>query len=384
MPRVSFNRFHYFPEITASWPERTGFVNLSPDDKQSVLLTFLLGQVDNNSPDLGPAIRHMRECVEERPFLIDLLKHLAPAPYEPAAGLADARAQERYNREADIKQRYDRTINDLTNPADGFAAWRAFVGQWPNAVPVIQFTQPRTQARNILRQATMLSAGNQSIAIRLNRASADELYPIISNIFAVVERPSRILFILDMGQARSQMQEREAFVTEAVTQISALVDARYHSQLRFVSTGGSYPQSTPNGLHERNIHEREIWNNLTEATDIRYGDYASMHRLVPTTTFRPSDFRAAASLPLNVSWLCWRSENANDTTEWQTGAQAIVEHNEFDGSAECWGKEIIRRGAAGDTNNIEANRHWIAARINMHIKTQIEYISDLTEDDIDL
>ena len=377
MPRVSFADYDYFPELTSSWSEKVAFINLDTDDKDKLLLTYIIGQVDASSSGLAPAIQSMAECVEDRYFILDISKHLAPSPYEPAGGLPDARAREKFQRETLTKEQYDAAINELLNHANGFAAWRNFVEQWDKAIPILQFTKPQLQARSILRQAAKFAADERSFAIRITRTDAADLYPIISNIFAVIDRPSDVLFILDMGQARSQMDDREAFVLDAITEISSLVGERDRSRLKFLCTGGSFPKSVPNSLNERSIHEREIWDNLVEGNNVKYGDYGSMQRLAPTTTFRPADFRAAVTLPMHTSWLCWRSANANDVTEWRAGATAIAAHEYFDTMPECWGKELIRRGANGDTQNIESNKHWIAARINMHIKRQIDYSEEL-------
>lgn len=377
MTQANFSEYLYYPEISPTWSEKIAFSNLKDEDKNRVLLTYLLGQVDNSSANLEPAISGMLECAQERPFVVDLLKHPAPNPYEPKSGLGEPKARERYDREAAIKESYDATLNTLLDPTNGFAAWRRLVDRWDNAIPVLQFTKPQQQARSILRQAAKFVADERHIAVRLNRTDANDLIPIISNIFALIDRPSHMLFILDMGQARSQLAERESFIINTMSQIMSLVGERDRSELRFVCTGGSFTNGTREGLDSRDIHERQIWDNLAESGNIRYGDYGSMLRRISDTTYIPSEWKAAVALPTRTSWWCWRSTDSRNAGEWEVGAKVIAGGEDFHRTPECWGKSLIQRGVDGDTADIQSSKHWIAARINIHLKQQIDYSEDI-------
>src|SRR6185312_6289007 len=135
-----------------------------------------------------------------RPFILDLSHDAAPPPYIPRDPDGD---RQRIERETAAQTGYNSALQELLNPADGFAVWRSYATQFPNAVPVLQFTDAERQQRQILRQASMLSAAVGSIAIRINRESGGIIPQLIASIMSVISSPDRMLLLVDCGQGRT-------------------------------------------------------------------------------------------------------------------------------------------------------------------------------------
>lgn len=371
MPRVDFAEFPYYPALQSSHGEHIGYRELPDYDKDRLLPIFELSQRTDETNLNAPAA-DIRTTTAARPFILDLSKDALPLPTMPRNPRNPAEAQARFEQGTEVATRYNQHLAELLNPADGFASWRRLAATFPNAVPTLQFTDPATQARQILRQASLLSRDGQSLAIRFTREHAAAISPVISQIISVLESPDQLLIVVDCGQARRGAEEQAAFAAQSITDILSDMDILEEPMIRAVCMSNSFPNGRHDGLREFENIDWTIWRDARDTFSFMFGDYAAMYRH-RRTGFTPFDWRATVVLPLDESWLFYRHDNARDEQGWIDGATAIAGDARFGDAPDIWGTHVIQQAAGGSLEDINSTRFWYASKVNIHIHRQIDF-----------
>lgn len=382
MVNVDFARFHYYPALQSSDAEHLGYRNLSNQDKDAILPIFELSQ-RRNEPNLDSAIEAIRTSGQGRAFILDLCKDPAPPAYVPRNDSNPERTQQIMR----AQESYNERLAQLLDPADGFRAWRSMVAEFPNCIPVIQFTDPNGQSLNILRQCALLSQGGaRCVAIRIVADTDSAIHAVVGQMLAVMQSAANVLIIIDCGQARSRRAERVEFAQHTITSILNGVDAAQRADVRAVLLSSSFNTPSRTCLDEPYpSHDWDTWREACEVYPFTYGDYGAYYRRRRQNTFVPGDWVATVVYPLDEGWMAYRHLNQNDPTGWVDGSRAISEHDFYRPPLEAWGSEIIEAAADGDIENVQSSRFWDAVRVNLHIHRQIRYAeSQLTGDGSDV
>lgn len=369
MPIVDFSQFPYYPALRCSTGEHIGYRLLGGDDKDRLVPIFELSQ-RGNSPSLDQSITFIQHSVEGRAFMLDLCRDPAPDPHISANPRDPAADAQRVQQEQEARDAYNGLLARLLDPADGFAAWRQQAAAFPNAIPILQYTDAATQARSILRQASFF-ARTTSIAIRIRESDSHHIYEVVSQIISILESPDRLLIILDCDQGRRYLTRRSDFAKAAISRITDGLDPRQIALVRAVCMSNTFTKPNHDGLRLYHNYDWNIWREARQSFPFLFGDYAATHRFRRMTTFAPSDYRSTVVYPLDDAWLVYRHQDLNDEIGWTTGAAEIVEHGRYRPVPDVWGAGVIQRAANGDTADVAASRFWHAVKVNIHIHRQI-------------
>lgn len=370
MPIADFAQYPYYPTLRCSTGEHLGYRSLSDANKDRLIPVFELSQ-RGNAASLDPSIAHIRQTIGNRLFLLDLCHDPAPEPHISANPRDPAAERQRVAQEREAQEAYNRELAQLLDPMDGFSAWRRLVDSFPNAIPVLQYTDADTQARQILRQAALL-ARNGSIAVRVKEDDNPRIYEVVSQIFSIIDSPEHMLVIVDCGQGRQLIRQRADFARLAIGRMTDGLEPAQLACVRAVCISNTFTKPSHDGLRHYRNDDWRIWREARQSFPFLFGDYTAMHRFRRMTTFTPSDFRATVVYPLEDAWLVYRHPDANDDGGWGAGAEEMVEHERFRPAPAVWGTGVIERAANGQTADVLASRFWHAVKVNIHIHRQMD------------
>jgi hypothetical protein len=381
MPRVDFSQFQYYPALQSSVPELMAYRELSPSTKRRIVPVLELIQ-RGTSADLNNSITEVRASTGTHPFILDLSKEPAPAPYR-----YPGEDPQKVERDTESQAAYNNLLSALLNQSDGFSAWRELAESFDNAIPVLQFTDPSIQRRQILRQAALLSHGDQSLAIRITEEHADTLGTLVPQIISILRSPAQLLVIIDCGQRRQRLAQRAQFAADTLTQILGDIDIAEQPFVQAVCMSSWYTKPDQQGLHTYEGQDWRLWREARDTFPFAFGDYGAMHRFRRRDTYVPSDWVATVTIPLDEGWRAYKHANVNDRSGWVTGAQLLRDEGSIAAAPACWGRDVVSRAANNDINGVDSARFWHASRVNIHITRQADVayqnITNYGEDDDD-
>lgn len=373
MSRIDFSQFYYFPCLQCSDAEQIGYSELSDDDKDSILPVIELSQTRYET-SFDDTLSAAVSMVGDKPFMLDLSKDRAPPAFVPKKNPEAAKIEKLQA----AQDAYNKVLAGLLNPDNGFGNWRELASSFPNCVPVLQFSDPEKQAKDILRQAAQFSkSGFEHIAIRITQESKEDIFPVCGQIGAILDSAAQIFFIIDCGQGRQRVAERAEFAKKAIARIMEEMGPSQSMDVSAVCVSDGYttpPEGAPK-LYES--PSWQLWAQASETFPFLFGDYGAHYRHKKANTFIPPDWRAQVIYPLQEAWLVYKHPDAQDTQGWIEGAKAILANEKYDGANACWGSEIVDRAAKGDIAGVSSARFWHGAKINMHIHRQIRYAEEV-------
>ncbi len=370
MPAVSFGDFEYVPVISTGEVERIAYNQLRPDTRAGILPVFELSRY-RGAENLNESIAMVGDIVQNA-FLLDLDKRYAPAPYQSQNPANPAAEQQRVERETQENDAYNSFLQTLLSPNNGFQNWRQVCAGFDNAVPVLQYTNPQIQANSIIRQASLLSQGGNSIAIRIGQVHTDSLIVLASQILAALPSSGQLLIIFDCGQGRRGVAEKAEWILASLNTLMAALEPEQIVGLSVVCMSNSYPQMTHDGLRIVDNCDREIWRQVFSEFPFHFGDYAATTRTASLSAFMPRTFRATVVHSLDEQWLVHRHENSDDPDGWVVGSQVIVGNDIFD-PTDSWTDQSIQQVALGNLGDMNVPRRWHASKIAGHIDRQFRY-----------
>ena len=338
---LSFENYSYFPTLRTRQAEMKGLEQLTQHQKQRLLPMLTLGRWPK-ALDFTKSAEKAGNVMNSLPHFLDLT--------QDAAHLGDQQ----------------RILRDSTN---GFAAWRTFVSQYPNAIPVVQLVAG-ARARDQVKQATLIEAQIGKLAFRIRDFSVDT--PLVINALSAVDDPQNAIVFIDCQYIRSALA---AYVTATVATINQLRSQFPEIIIVVVST--SFPSSVlpfADASQQRgsiDIQERDLHARIGGSAVAAYGDHGSVHSVVydETAIMRWS---ARVDYPRELSWYFERRKGDQSEAGYVSAAQSIVLSDSDIGTRGIWGEEMIVQASQGNAY-ARAPASWIAVRVNIHLARQLEF-----------
>lgn len=378
MPLVNFAEHSYVPVLAGDEVSQIAFEQLSVECKNRILPLFELTR-HRTAADFTPSVE-LVAGLQAPQFLVDLDKRVAPAPYQsrnPSDPIAEAA---RVQRETVENNAFNVTLSALLDPADGFRNWRAIVGELPESVPILQYTNPGPQANAIMRQAALLLNSHERIAIRIQRNQSELVANLAVQILAIAPSSAQVLLILDCGQARRNYLERAEWAADTIALITNELDRQQIANLEAVCMSNSYPQPNHDGLRIADNYDREVWVEACDEFPFLFGDYAASHKVSSLSAFKPRSFRATVVHTVDERWLIHRDDNSDDPEGWTRGCEVIAASDSFD-PIDSRTDERIAEVAQHGLDIGERPRDWHALRVSGHIERQSRIVDPEDLDD---
>lgn len=326
-----------------------GYGELPDADKERLLPIIVLSKW-NRIQTLKGVVERLTEQMDDRSFIADHTRDRAHFCEESEA---------------------------LLDPTDDFAAWRRFVAQIPNAVPVAQITETATR-RQVAREALLLERQAGQLVLRI-RNPLRELPKAIAALDAV-EDVDNVLTVIDVGYIRGN---EAAKLREMIEAINSVRDAS--ASARIVCMATSFPRSVAvygeeSGVLE--ILERELHAGIGGDAVSIYGDHSSIHSEPYETMAR--GWIPRIDYPLPDAWI-YRRYRPNQRG-FTRCAQEIIGSPDWDENLRIWGSDRIIAASNGNLEGMGSPASWIAVRVNIHLHQQLgagppDEEEDLPEDD---
>lgn len=342
--KISFDEYNYYPALRTRAAELTGLKNLSAAHKEKVLPLVTLGKWPR-SDDIQASLEKAVDAMGDLPLLLDVTR-------EP--------------------KHHTQSSQALLAPEGNFEAWRRFVSQYEQVVPVVQITD-EAKLREIIVQAREFERERGSLAFRIINLHRD-ISKVISALVAL-ESPASAMIFLDVGYIRGNLPLAAAAAIGAINQVRQEVPEAIISVLStsFPSSVTAFCQQTPErGVID--IMERELFESLGGSDICIYGDHSSIHAVVYEDV--GGRFVPRIDLPLDDAW-CFERRPGADSSGYVDAANAILLAYPNIAEADSWGAEMIRNAARGEIAGMGSPAKWIAVRVNMHIARQIDLSESL-------
>lgn len=376
MSVIDFNQYSYFPALLMGDVERQACDELSQLSLEVTLPIFELTRYRFEG-DFRHSMELLQGIPNERPYLLDLDKRVAPPPYQAQDPSDPAAEALRVAQQTTTQLQFNAELSNFLRPTNGFENWRDLTAGFPDAVPVLQFTNPAAQQLNIIRQASLLSQGGRSIAMRIRGYMSETTCSIAAQILSMLPSSSQLLLIFDAGQGRRDPEARAQWIAESMDSILSQVDIQQQAGLVAVAMSNSFNPPSHNGMREVTNRDWEVWSGASETFSFRFGDYGGSPRTNDLSSFVPRNYRATVVYTNDDTWLVNRHENSDDPAGWVLGSQAIINHEDYV-PIECWANGIISDvAAAGALGAHTTPRTWHAVRVNGHIERQARHSQEM-------
>lgn len=375
MANVEFGEHSYVPVLAGDEVSQIAFERLTDECKSAILPLFEICR-HRGATDFAPSVELVLS-IEAPQFLLDIDKRVAPAPYQSRNPTDPAAEAARIERETAENNASNASLSLLLDPSDGFQNWRRTCDELPDAVPVLQFTNPASQTNAIMRQAALLLRSHERIALRIQRSQSELIANLAVQILAIAPSSAQVLIILDCGQARRNYLERAEWASETISLITNELDRQQIADLQAVCMSNSYPQPNHDGLRIADNLDREVWVEACNEFPFSFGDYAGSHRLASLSAFVPRSYRATVVHTTDEQWLIHRDDNSADPEGWRRGCEAIRASENFD-PIDSWADERIVDVSTNGIGADERARAWHALRVSGHIERQSRI--DIPED----
>jgi hypothetical protein len=338
---VSFENLLYFPTLRTRQAELKGLEMLDPTRKQRIVPVLTLGRWPK-ALDFSKSAEKARDAMAGWPYFLDLTSD--------ARHLAD-------------QQRI------LRNSSGAFEAWRAFAGNYHNAIPVVQITSD-ARIRDVTRQAQELERTTGKLAFRIREFSSET--PLVINALSALDDPRNAIIFIDCQYIRSALS---AYVTATVATVNQIRDEFPDSFITVLST--SFPSSTvpyADATQQRGsieIQERQLHNRVGGSTVVAYGDHGSIHSVIydDAAIMR---WAARVDYPRELDWYFERRPSDQSAAGYVSAAGAVKASDPDIGTRNIWGEDMIIQ-AAGGQPHAKAPGSWISVRVNIHLSRQIDF-----------
>lgn len=357
MGSLDFKSYPYVPALRSRDSEALAFRSL-PEDYQDRLLPLVTLFRSGNGTDFGTPLSKASRMVDGRPFILDIDRIQAQVSRTADQDVIDA------------ARAFNSTLNALTAPTGGFAAWRDFADAVPNAVPcaVIGGT-----VEEFISQVRAILASKGKVAIRTSGSDA-EMEHVLAALLAVPD-VADVLLIVDLGDVRGRVARAAQVFEVTRSRVVAALPLDWPS-LSLVCLGTSFLFETPPaGITRLDIEEADVFDAVGGFAVAQYGDYAGM----PVRPQKGGGMGYPRIVgPMDREWIQSRGQNVGALKEY---VQCAVELKKagWANIPGLWGSDRIDAAAKGNIANMGNAAKWLAVKMNIHLYRQFNRVSALVD-----
>lgn len=274
-------------------------------------------------------------------------------------------------------------IQALRNAADGFEDWISFVGQLPEAIPVLQ-VRAGLSADDILMQLDRATALRRGVGVRIVRPAL-AVAPLIEVLSRRPDVPITIL--IDYGQQDSRLLVN---VAAAASEVAYVRERLPTSRIALSST--TFPSDFGNNTSQE-IYERSFFSSVNaQVGNLIYSDRGSARAAEQGGGGIP---RPRIDLPTLTRWNFFRSdcvrEEDEDDDEFRARrieaygqmADEAVASSDWDDKLNVWGTQFIKITQLRSPFGITSPAKATACRINIHLTKQSLYGVDVSSEELE-
>lgn len=338
MAPFEFGRYSYVPILGVRPAEMQALEESSPSIKDK-LLPYIVLQPWTTAKQFDNVITRVEATVGSRAVIVDITDEIFLGNRRPV---------------------HDR-IDELRDSGSGYKNWIDFLGEHPTYLPSVQLgdpTQLSTQVQN-------LSVLDRCVVVRLTEL----MFPYAADIarqFRGIIIHDRILFILDFQRQNRDILLKELIAANTIRSIRAVIPECYVSV-----SASTFPESFVD-LDEQDIFERRLYDQVTVNVGgerFIYCDRASVRAERQGGGGGAPAPRIDNALP--TKWQFFREPDEDDReVAYQLAAGRAIASSGWQDLG-IWGTEAIKRTADGRENSIISAKLATAARINIHLHTQL-------------
>ena len=313
-----------------------------PEHEKDLILPTIFLRPWANSTELLKSIERIEKAFGNRPFFIDTDRYYT-------AGNIDRPA-----------------VSDFLSFRDpqNYINWFEFVKDLPNAIPTLRLDE--AVSKSLGHQIELCEKMDRPFLFRVDRNAGHNIASAITAAQNIEH--SNYLFSVDAGWD-NDLLNHQLWSSQIVGKIGLL-----RPEISVIITGSSFPSDFGHvepyatlTIRERQLYNEVLRNNNT--VNCLYGDWASVrppsNKQIPMTPVPRLD------LALENNWAFFRYRN--DDGGYMHAAEKCIESDYWDDSLNIWGTYLIRATAEGDANEITYPGLATAARINMHLHSQVNF-----------
>lgn len=358
---INFSDWAYIP-ILAIKPGEMAALEQLPDKDKDLLLPFFPIRGWSSAHKLSNALEKIYKCIGNRPWIADVdVNFLTENKTFIFTG-------------AHPKTPVYQEIKDLLKPDGGFENWCNFLLEHKNAIPCIRCET----LDNLPQQIQRLSTLKRGMVLRI---CPDDKYhgkheEIIKTLSTNTTEP--ILIIYDLEAIDQNFEERIPLLTNFMTQAKRVLP-----EVAISISASSFPTSF-SGLHrgESSIYERILFNKIDNTKafgKLIYSDRGSARAQKQDGGGGTPPPRI--DYPLKKDWKFVRREvednipnsKALRKSAYVEIAKEIISSSYWIPELRLWGTQQIELTAEGNDFAIYSAQRSTAARINIHLYTQLHY-----------
>lgn len=267
---------------------------------------------------------------------------------------------------ADATRPVHHDLRALTNPANGFEAWRSYFlnPEHSQFIPCAQITHPEEFELQVQGFASL----GKGLGIIIE-SDALPYAEIIAERLARAKIGKDVLFVLDYGKQGPGVVKNAPLIKERLDNLSRIVPG-----VTLAISCSSFPDSFV-GIDAQAIYERQAFNIVKAAVHypVVFSDRGSAR------AERQLGGGGAPAPRVDYAddnwWYFYRSDDKAKTrlSQYQEMAKNVMRSARWDPNLRVWGTQMIERTALGEENAITSPPRATAARINIHLHRQLHY-----------
>lgn len=329
----------YAPMLPVSNAEMTALEALPSRDKD-LMFPYIQLRPWARSKELSSTIERVVKAYGDRPFLADLCP---PGVINERRPVHD-------------------TLDELRNPDRAYRAWRRFLREHDQMVPVIQIADPE----NIPTQVAKLGRLERGLGLYLPPPTFSRLDVLASLVAEGCPQGEGLTVVLDLGQRSQDLLGAAATTVGLIRTIKRRLPSTY-----ICVSASSFPADFV-GRPDQEIYERQHFTQVAalEPDRVIYSDRGSARaekQMGGGGTPAPR-----VDLAGSTKWAFFRDNtDGNRLDGYIAQAKKAKASDLWDGDVRVWGNQMIERTAGGDKTAIKSPMTAAAARINIHMHQQL-------------